>query len=107
MAFNFSDRSVSTVTYMNQFCAASWSRTEDKPYTRDLFPFAVQSFFDPLSRFGRKILRDRFRHFIRMLMRRVTQEGDLPPVAATPRAEQKMSAQTEPLGQRKSVVKPL
>ncbi len=64
----------------------------------------MEFLLDSLSRFVRKLLRDKLCHFIRMLVRRVAQKLDLFPVTATPFTEQEMNTQAEPLAQRKFAV---
>src|SRR5207245_7727501 len=64
----------------------------------------AESVLDPLSRFVRKSLRNRFGHFVRMLVGRVAQKSDLLSVTATPFTEQEMNTQAKPLAQRKFAV---
>ena len=64
----------------------------------------AESVLDPLSRFVRKSLRNRFGHFVRMLVGRVAQKSDLLSVAATPFTEHEMKPQAEPLAKRELAV---
>ena len=68
-----------------------------------LFLVCLESLLDPLSRFVRKLLRDGFRQFIRMLVGRIPQKSDLLPITAAPFTEHEMNTQAEPLTQRELV----
>ena len=80
------------------------SRSEIETLTDNLFPVCLESLLDSLSRFVRKLLRDGFRQFIRMLVGRIPQKSDLLPITAAPFTEQEMNTQAESLAQRELVV---
>ena len=80
------------------------SRAEDGTLTQKLLLFAPQSPLDPLSSFVRKLVWDRFRQFIRVLVRGVTQEADLLSVPSAPPAKQHVQLHAEALENRQLVI---
>ena len=83
------------------------SRSEMETLTDNLFLVCLESLLDPLSRFVRKLLRDRFRQLFRMLVGRIPQKSDLLPITAAPFTEQEMNTQAEPLAPRELAVERL
>jgi len=80
------------------------SRSEMETLTDNLFLVRLEPLLDPLSRFVRKLLRNGFRQFIRMLVGRRAQKSDLLHIAAAPFTKHEMNTQAESLAQRELAV---
>jgi len=81
------------------------SRSGAAGLTDYLFLVRPKSSLDPLSRFIRELLRDRFCQFIRMLVRGIVEETNLLSVSATPLTKEKMDSQANSLHQGECSIK--